>query len=75
MAHIPAATADAQTRVAVAHAKAQAKLQEVEVAAREAADEARNASAYSAIWLFVSLLAGAFIASLAATFGGRRRDA
>lgn len=28
-----------------------------------------------ALWLFVSLLVGAFVASLAATFGGRRRDA
>jgi hypothetical protein len=45
------------------------------VAAREAADKARKASAYSAMWLFVSLLIGAFVASLAATFGGRRRDA
>jgi hypothetical protein len=52
----------------------QAKLKEAETAARNAADKARKATAYSTLWLFVSLLAGAFVASLAATWGGRRRD-
>jgi len=41
------------------------------VAARAVADKALKPSAYSALWLFVSLLTGAFVASLAATFGGR----
>ncbi|WP_338413963.1 hypothetical protein [uncultured Sphaerotilus sp.] len=66
---------DAEKRVADVHAKAQAKVRDAEAAARDAADKARKASAYSALWLFVSLLIGAFVASLAATFGGRRRDA
>ena len=66
---------DAEKRVTDVYAKAQAKLRDAEVAAREAADKARKASAYSALWLFVSLLVGAFVASVAATFGGRRRDA
>jgi hypothetical protein len=66
---------DAEKRVADVYAKAQAKVRDAEVAAREAADKARKASAYSALWLFVSLLIGAFVASLAATSGGRRRDA
>jgi hypothetical protein len=66
---------DAERRVTDVYAKAQAKLRDAEAAAREAADKARKASAYSALWLFVSLLIGAFVASLAATFGGRRRDA
>jgi hypothetical protein len=66
---------DAEKRVTDVYAKAQAKLRDAEVAAREAADKARKASAYSAMWLFVSLLIGAFVASLAATYGGRRRDA
>ena len=66
---------DAEKRVADIYARAQAKLRDAEVAAREAADKARKASVYSALWLFVSLLIGAFVASLAATFGGRRRDA
>lgn len=66
---------EAEKLVVAFHAKAQAKLRDAEMAAREAADLARKASAYSAIWLFVSLLVGAFVASLAATFGGRLRDA
>ena len=67
--------ADAERRVTDLHARAQAKWHDAEVAAREAADKARKASAASALWLFISLLIGAFSASLAATFGGRRRDA
>jgi hypothetical protein len=66
---------DAEKRVADVYAKGQAKLRAAEVSTREAADQARKAAAYSALWLFISLLGGAFVASLAATFGGRRRDA
>jgi hypothetical protein len=42
--------------------------------AKEAADKAASAAAYAALWMFISLLAGAFVASLAATRGGRCRD-
>jgi hypothetical protein len=66
---------DAERRVVDVFARARAKLRDTELAVREAADAARTASAYSALWLFVSLLVGAFVASLAATFGGQRRDA
>ena len=66
---------DAEKRVVDLHARAQARLVAAEVSARDAADRARKASANSALWLFVSLLVGAFVASLAATFGGRQRDA
>lgn len=66
---------DAERRVADVYAKAQARVRDAEVAARDAADKARKASAYGALWLFVSLLIGAFVASLCATFGGRQRDA
>ncbi len=66
---------EAEKRVAAVYAKAQAKAREAELAARESADKARKASAYSALWLFISLLIGAFVASLAATYGGRLRDA
>ena len=52
-----------------------AKLKELEVAAKEAADKAASASAYASLWLFISLLIGAFVASLMATYGGRCRDA
>jgi hypothetical protein len=66
---------NAEQRVAAVYAQAQAKFRAAEQSARDAADKARKASAYSALWLFISLLVGAFVASLAATFGGRRRDA
>jgi hypothetical protein len=65
----------AEKRVSDLYGKAQAKARDSEIAAREAADKARKASAYAALWLFVSLLIGAFVASLSATYGGRRRDA
>lgn len=35
----------------------------------------RQAPAHAALWVFVALLSGAFVASLAATVGGRQRDA
>ena len=66
---------DAEKRVNETYGRMQAKLREAEATAKEAADKARKASAYAALWLFISLLIGAFVASLAATFGGRRRDA
>jgi hypothetical protein len=66
---------EAQKRVTDTYARAQAKSHEVDLAASEAADKARKASTYAALWLFASLLMGAFVASLAATYGGRRRDA
>lgn len=65
---------DAEKRVTDTYAKTQATLREAEASARDAADKARKASAYAAMWMFVSLLIGAFVASLAATYGGRRRD-
>jgi hypothetical protein len=66
---------DAQKRVTDTYARAQSQLREAETDARAAADAARKASATAALWLFVSLLVGAFCASLAATIGGRQRDA
>jgi hypothetical protein len=65
---------DAEKRVSDTYARMQAKLHDAEVAAKDAANKARKASAYAALWIFVSLLGGAFFASLAATYGGRRRD-
>lgn len=65
---------DAEKRVSDTYARVQTKLREAETAARDTADKARKASAYAALWLFISLLCGAFIASWAATYGGRRRD-
>ena len=65
---------DAEKRVSDTYARMQAKLHDAEVATKDAANKARKASAYAALWIFVSLLGGAFVASLAAIYGGRRRD-
>jgi len=65
---------DAEKRVSTAYSTLQTKLRDAEITARDAADKARKTSAYAALWMFVSLLIGAFVASLAATYGGRRRD-
>jgi len=43
-------------------------------AAQQDAETARKAIAHTLLWAFISLLIGAFSASLAATFGGRQRD-
>lgn len=66
--------ADAEKRVSATFARAQGAVRDAEIATKAAADKARKASAYAALWLFISLLIGAFTASLAATYGGRQRD-
>ena len=66
---------EGEKRVTDTYTRMQAKLREAEAAAKQAADKARKASAYTSLWLFLSLLIGAFVASLSATYGGRRRDA
>ena len=66
---------DAEKRVTDTVARMQARVRDAEAQAKEAADKARKATAYSTLWLFVSLLIGAFVASISATWGGRERDA
>lgn len=65
---------EAEKRVNETFANMQAKKKEAETAAREAADKARKASALASLWVFITLLMGAFTGSLVATYGGRRRD-
>ena len=65
---------DAEKRVADTFTRMQTKMKDAEAATRIAADKARKTSAYAALWMFVSLLTGAFVASLSATYGGRQRD-
>jgi hypothetical protein len=43
-------------------------------AIKAATDSVRKTSTYATLWLFISLLIGAFCASFAATLGGNRRD-
>lgn len=66
--------AEAEARVSDIETRMRAAFEQAETAAREAADTARKASAYASLWLFITLLMGAFFASLFATFGGRQRD-
>lgn len=66
--------ADAEKRVTDAFAQLETAMADAATKAKKAADDARKASAYTALWLVVSLLIGAFLASFAATFGGRLRD-
>jgi hypothetical protein len=66
--------ADAQKHVTETFTRLQTNMRDAEVAAKNAADQGRKASAYAALWLFTALLIGAFVASLAATYGGRQRD-
>lgn len=66
--------AEAQARVTDVQTRMRAALEKARNPAKQAADDARKATAYAALWLFITLLIGAFFASLSATWGGRRRD-
>lgn len=66
--------ADAEQRVTDTFERLQAALRDADTTARAAADTARKVTAYASLWLFISLLCGAFVASLAAVYGGRQRD-
>lgn len=66
--------AEAEKRVNEKFSELQKAKQEAETKAREAADAARKASAAAALFLFITLLIGAFVASYAGIVGGRQRD-
>lgn len=66
--------ADAEKRVDDVYARMNAAAEKAKATAKDVADKARKTAATAALWLTVSLLLGAFVASLAATFGGRLRD-
>jgi hypothetical protein len=55
-------------------AEAEQRVSDIFARAKTAADDSRKAAAALALWLVVSLFLGAFMASFAATFGGRLRD-
>lgn len=66
--------AEAEQRVDQMIERAKAAQAEAVETAKQAADAARQAGMYTALWAAVAMLAGAFTASLAATWGGRARD-
>jgi len=65
---------EAEVRVAQTVNQMRQDAESLKETAREAADEAREAGAKLSLWIFVSLLSGAFAAAWAATFGGRHRN-
>lgn len=67
--------ADAERRVDEVYARTQKASADAKLKAQQAADTAAKVAAMTSLWMFVALLAGAFFASFAAIFGGRRRDA
>jgi hypothetical protein len=67
--------ADAERRVDEVYARTQKAVADAKLTAQQAADTAAKVAAWTSLWMFIALLIGAFFASLAATFGGRRRDA
>ena len=66
---------EAENRVNAIFSSIQAKKEAAEINAKNTADKLRKATIYATLWLFISFLMGAFSASLAATWGGRSRDA
>jgi len=61
-------------RTGLPQAEAEKRVNDVINEAKAAADAARKAAAQLSLWLTISLLFGAFAASLAAVEGGQLRD-
>ena len=64
----------AQARVTTTYTRLLQKINALDDAAKNAAEQARRVAIGASLWLFVSLLMGAFSASLMATYGGRVRQ-
>lgn len=67
--------ADAERRVDQVYGQARQSYEDAKLAAKNAAETAAKIAVMTSLWTFVALLCGAFFASLAAIYGGRRRDA
>lgn len=65
---------DAEKRVNDVVASAKSAADQAVAKAKQAADTARKIGIYTSLWVFVSLLVGAFSATYMATVGGRLRD-
>lgn len=65
---------EAEQRVVQVAAAAKAAAEATTARAKGVAEEARRATLHVALWIFISLLLGAFCAALAASIGGRQRD-
>jgi len=62
------------SRTSLSQADADRRVSDVFTNAQQALETTRKTVAHSLLWVFISLLIGAFCASLAATIGGRQRD-
>ena len=62
------------SRTGLSTVDAEKRVSDIVTQAKMAVDNARKAAAHLALWLTLSLLIGAFSASLAATEGGGLRD-
>jgi len=62
-------------RTGLSQAEAEQRVNQTIAQAKDAADKARRGAAKFSIWIAISLLAGAFTASLAAAEGGKLRNA
>jgi hypothetical protein len=65
---------EAERRVDQVYNRAARTAADAKARAQAAAETARKAAQHSALWMFVALMLGAFIASMAATWGGCCRD-
>lgn len=61
-------------RTGIPQTEAEQRVDQTITQAKDAADKARRAAAQLSIWIAISLLAGAFSASLAAAEGGKLRN-
>ena len=64
----------AKARVVTTYTRLLQKIAALDAAAKDAADKARKVAIGASLWMFISLLMGAFSASLMATHGGRVRQ-
>lgn len=65
---------EAQQRVGETYMRMQAQMIQYQSALKTAGEKSAKAAAQGSLWLFISLLVGAFVASFSATWGGRLRD-
>lgn len=72
--HTGLSYSEAENRVINSYAFGLAQASEFKTAAQVLADKTRKTAAHASLWLFISLLIGAFIASLSATIGAKHRD-
>lgn len=72
--HKGMSTINAETRVSAVYNQMSSSVEHAKTRAKSIADDAKKAAAHAALWMFIALLCGAFIASVTAIVGGRQRD-